>query len=146
LENTELHFLIFAPSTASVKRRRLRRLHRGQRQPRRHRARSPDDPQTRHLRRFSVLNDPSTINWTIIGDTKELTIHGSHLGPSCYPKVIDALATGKVDVKPLLADAYPIAKFDRAMQASLGGGVLKNLNMPWRACYWLSLRCWLASS
>src|SRR5262249_35200649 len=58
--------------------------------------RSPDDPQTRHLRRFSVLNDPSTINWTVIGDTKELTIHGSHLGPYCYPKVIDALATGKV--------------------------------------------------
>jgi threonine dehydrogenase-like Zn-dependent dehydrogenase len=79
---------------------------------------------------FSVLNDPSTINWTIIGDTKELNIHGSHLGPYCYPKVIDALATGTVDVKPLLADAYPIAEFDRAMQASLSGGVLKNLIVP----------------
>jgi len=56
--------------------------------------------------------------------------HGSHLGPYCYPKVIDALATGKVDVKPLLTDAYPIAEFDRAMQASLSGGVLKNLIVP----------------
>jgi hypothetical protein len=37
---------------------------------------------------------------------------------------------GKVDVKPLLADAYPIAEFDRAMQASLSGGVLKNLIVP----------------
>ncbi|MEA2598516.1 MAG: erythritol/L-threitol dehydrogenase [Thermomicrobiales bacterium] len=72
----------------------------------------------------------STINWAIIGDTKELTIHGSHLGPYCYPKVIDALATGKVDVKPLLADAYPIAELDRAMKASLSGGVLKNLIVP----------------
>ncbi len=79
---------------------------------------------------FSVLNEPSTINWTIIGDTKELNIHGSHLGPYCYPKVIDALTTGTVNVKPLLADAYPIAEFDRAMQASLSGGVLKNLIVP----------------
>jgi threonine dehydrogenase-like Zn-dependent dehydrogenase len=79
---------------------------------------------------FSVLNEPSTINWTIIGDTKELNIHGSHLGPFCYPKTIDALAAGKVNVTPLLADAYPIAEFDRAMAASLSGGVLKNLIVP----------------
>ena len=43
---------------------------------------------------------------------------------------IDALATGKVSVKPLLADAYPIAEFDQAMEASLSGGVLKNLIVP----------------
>jgi L-iditol 2-dehydrogenase len=59
-----------------------------------------------------------------------LNIHGSHLGPYCYPKVIDALATGKVNVKPLLADAYSIVEFDRAMEASLSGGVLKNLIVP----------------
>ena len=28
----------------------------------------------------------STADWTIIGDTKEVTIHGSHLGPYCYPQ------------------------------------------------------------
>jgi hypothetical protein len=40
------------------------------------------------------------------------------------------LATGKAGVKPLLADAYPIAEFDRTMQASLSGGVLKNVIVP----------------
>jgi L-iditol 2-dehydrogenase len=79
---------------------------------------------------FSVFNEPSLINWTVIGDTKELNIHGSHLGPFCYPKVIDALATGSVDVNPLLADAYPLTQFDEAMQAALSGGVLKNLIVP----------------
>jgi threonine dehydrogenase-like Zn-dependent dehydrogenase len=79
---------------------------------------------------FSVLNEPSSINWTIIGDSKELNIHGSHLGPFCYPKVIDALESGKVDVTPLLADSYPLTQFDEAMQASLSGGVLKNLVVP----------------
>jgi erythritol/L-threitol dehydrogenase len=79
---------------------------------------------------FSVFNEPSTVNWTVVGDTKELTIHGSHLGPYCYPKAIRALADGRVNVEPLLADAYPVTDFDRAMEASLSGGVLKNLIVP----------------
>jgi hypothetical protein len=32
--------------------------------------------------------DPVTVNWTIIGDAKELNIHGSHLGPYCYQPVL----------------------------------------------------------
>jgi erythritol/L-threitol dehydrogenase len=76
---------------------------------------------------FSVFNEPTTVNWTIIGDSKELTIHGSHLGPYCYPKTIAALADGTIDVEPLVAEAYPIASFGAAMEASLGGSVMKNL-------------------
>ena len=79
---------------------------------------------------FSVFNEPTTVNWTIIGDTKELNIHGSHLGPYCYPPTIQALADGSVDVSRLLADAYPISRFEEAMQASLSGDVLKNLIVP----------------
>ena len=79
---------------------------------------------------FSVFNEPATVNWTIIGDTKELNIHGSHLGPFCYPKTIQALADGSVDVAPLLADSYPLDQFARAMEASLSGDVLKNLVVP----------------
>jgi threonine dehydrogenase-like Zn-dependent dehydrogenase len=79
---------------------------------------------------FSVFNEPAIINWTIIGDTKELTIHGSHLGPYCYPKTIAAIANGELDVKPLIAEAYPLTSFDEAMQSSLSGGVLKNIIVP----------------
>jgi threonine dehydrogenase-like Zn-dependent dehydrogenase len=79
---------------------------------------------------FSVFNEPATVNWTIVGDTKELNIHGSHLGPYCYPKTIAAIADGSLNVKPLLAESYPISRFDEAMAASLSGGVLKNLVTP----------------
>ena len=79
---------------------------------------------------FSVFNEPVTVNWTVIGDTKELNIHGSHLGPYCYPKTIAAIADGRIDVKPLLATSYPLTSFDEAMQASLSGGVLKNILVP----------------
>ena len=79
---------------------------------------------------FSVFNEPATVNWTVIGDTKELNIHGSHLGPYCYPNVIKALHTGTVDVKPLVADAFALDDFDAAMAASLSGDVMKNLIVP----------------
>jgi threonine dehydrogenase-like Zn-dependent dehydrogenase len=79
---------------------------------------------------FSVFNQPTTVDWTQIGDQKELNIHGSHLGPFCYPKTIAAIADGRLNVKPLLADAYPLASFHEAMHASLSGGVLKNLVLP----------------
>ena len=79
---------------------------------------------------FSVFNEPVMVNWTIIGDSKELNIHGSHLGPFCYPKTIQALADGSIDVAPLLAESYPLTAFDSAMEASLSGDVLKNLVVP----------------
>lgn len=79
---------------------------------------------------FSVFNEPATINWTIIGDSKELTIHGSHLGPNCYPKTIAAIADGTLNVKPLLADAYSLDRFAEAMESSLSGTVLKNMLIP----------------
>ncbi|MES2461195.1 MAG: alcohol dehydrogenase catalytic domain-containing protein [Armatimonadota bacterium] len=46
---------------------------------------------------FSVMREPVTTDWTIIGDTKELNLMGSHLGPNCYPSVIQSLASGSVD-------------------------------------------------
>jgi threonine dehydrogenase-like Zn-dependent dehydrogenase len=46
---------------------------------------------------FSVMREPVTTDWTIIGDTKELEIRGAHLGPNCYPAVIESLASGAVD-------------------------------------------------
>ena len=79
---------------------------------------------------FSVFNEPATVNWTVIGDTKELTVHGSHLGPHCYPKTIAAIADGRLRVAPLVAGSYPVTDFAAAMEASLSGGVMKNLIVP----------------
>ncbi|HWK80026.1 MAG TPA: alcohol dehydrogenase catalytic domain-containing protein [Thermomicrobiales bacterium] len=79
---------------------------------------------------FSVFNEPATVNWTIIGDTKELNVHGSHLGPNGYAPSIAALADGSVNVKPLLAEAHPLADFDAAMQQALSGDVLKTIIVP----------------
>ena len=79
---------------------------------------------------FSVFNEPATVNWTIIGDSKELNIHGSHLGPGGYAPSIQALADRTVDVRPLVAEAFPLDRFDEAMAAALSGDVLKTLVVP----------------
>jgi threonine dehydrogenase-like Zn-dependent dehydrogenase len=79
---------------------------------------------------FSVFNDPTAVNRTIIGDTKELNIHGMHLGPGGYAPSIDALVSGTVDIKPLLVDTYPLTDFDLAMQQALRGDLLKTIIVP----------------
>jgi threonine dehydrogenase-like Zn-dependent dehydrogenase len=42
---------------------------------------------------FSVFAKPTTVDWTIIGDTKELNIHGAHLsGNNGYQHAIKMLS------------------------------------------------------
>jgi threonine dehydrogenase-like Zn-dependent dehydrogenase len=77
-----------------------------------------------------VFNEPTIVNWTVIGDTKELTIHGSHLGPGGDAPSIEALASGAVDVRPLLAEAHKLSDFHIAMWQALSGDVLKTLMVP----------------
>lgn len=60
---------------------------------------------------FSVLKDPVTVDWTIIGDTKELNIYGAHLGPYCYPKVIDYLYRGLLKTDGIVTHQLPLEKY-----------------------------------
>jgi threonine dehydrogenase-like Zn-dependent dehydrogenase len=64
---------------------------------------------------FSVFGEPVTVDWTIIGDTKELNIHGAHLGPFCYPLAMDMLQKGQVPVEDIVTHEIPLAQYDRAL-------------------------------
>jgi L-iditol 2-dehydrogenase len=78
---------------------------------------------------FSVVHEPVPIDWSIIGDVKELDVRGSHLGPYCYPRAIEAIAEQKVDVKRLISAEYPLEEFSAAMEAARGGN-LKTMLIP----------------
>jgi len=65
---------------------------------------------------LSVFNEESTVDWSIIGDRKELDIHGSHLGPYTYPRAIDYVATRKIDVRGLVTHQFPLEQFADALQ------------------------------
>jgi threonine dehydrogenase-like Zn-dependent dehydrogenase len=65
---------------------------------------------------FSVFGEPVTVDWTIIGDTKELNIHGAHLGPYCYPLAMDMLVKGQVPVDDIVTHIFPLDQFSEAFE------------------------------
>lgn len=64
---------------------------------------------------FSVLRDLVTVDWTIIGDTKELDILGAHLGPYCYPLAMDMLVKGQVPVDEIVTHAFPLDAYQTSL-------------------------------
>ena len=68
---------------------------------------------------FSVFTQPVNIDWTIIGDTKELNIHGSHLGPYCYPLAIEMMRKGQVPAEDIVTHAFPLEQYGEALQLVL---------------------------
>jgi len=68
---------------------------------------------------FSVFSEPVTVDWTIIGDTKALNIHGAHLGPFCYPLAIDMLVKGQVPADDIVTHEYPLDGYGEAFQRVL---------------------------
>ena len=64
---------------------------------------------------FSVFNDEATVDWSIIGDRKELDVLGSHLGPYMYPRAIEFIGTRKIDVRGIVTHTFPLAEFGQAL-------------------------------
>ena len=70
---------------------------------------------------FSVFNEPATIDWSIIGDRKELDIYGAHLGPYTYPRAIEFLNSGLIDMRGVVTDVLPLEEFDAAIHKMASG-------------------------
>lgn len=66
---------------------------------------------------FSVMRELTSADWTIIGDGKELNIHGAHLAPYTFPIAIDYLKRGLVRVEPIVTHHLPLADFEEGLRA-----------------------------
>lgn len=64
---------------------------------------------------FSVHGGPVAVDWSIVGDAKELNIHGAHLGPYCYPKAIRYIEDGTVAADRIVTHTLPLADFRRGI-------------------------------
>lgn len=60
---------------------------------------------------FSVFKDPVTVDWSIISDRKELDILGAHLGPYCYPLVIEGIQNGDCPTAGVVTHKLPLERF-----------------------------------
>ncbi len=80
---------------------------------------------------FSVMKEPTTTDWTIIGDSKELNIYGAHLGPGCYPRVIDYLHRGLLNVDGIVTHELSLERYLEGFQMVMSGsGSIKVLLKP----------------
>ena len=64
---------------------------------------------------FSVFGTDTSVDWSIIGDRKELDVRGAHLGPYCYPVAIDLLARKRVTSEGIVTHDYPLERWDEAI-------------------------------
>lgn len=69
---------------------------------------------------FSVFGEPVTVDWSIIGDRKELDILGSHLSPYCYPFVIENIAKGNLKTTGIVSRIFPIEEWEKAFEHATG--------------------------
>lgn len=70
---------------------------------------------------FSVMREKVTVDWTIIGDTKELNVHGSHLGPHCYPVAIRMIDEGRLPMEEIVTHRLPLSEFQSGIDKVLSG-------------------------
>ncbi len=66
---------------------------------------------------FSLMEGVSTVDWTIIGDGKELDIHGAHLGPYAFPTAINYLQAGRISIEPIITDVLPLSEYECGFEA-----------------------------
>jgi threonine dehydrogenase-like Zn-dependent dehydrogenase len=70
---------------------------------------------------FSLMREPVTVDWSIIGDAKELTIRGSHLSPYCYPIAIDMIRKGLLPMDRIITHKLPLSSFHEGMALVASG-------------------------
>lgn len=69
---------------------------------------------------FSVFGVPTQLDWSIIGDRKELDVLGSHLSPYCFPFVIENIASGKLKTSGIVSKTFKLEDWEKAFEYSTG--------------------------
>ena len=69
---------------------------------------------------FSVFSEPVELDWTIIGDRKELDVLGAHLSPYCYPFVIENIANGKLKTEGVVTKTFKLEDWEEAFEYATG--------------------------
>jgi len=65
---------------------------------------------------FSVFGEKVSADWTIISDTKELTISGGHLGPYCYPTAIRMIQEYLLPVDEIITHKLSLKEYEKAIE------------------------------
>ena len=69
---------------------------------------------------FSVFGKETTVDWSIIGDRKEIDIRGSHLSPYAYPFVIENMMNGNLKTEGVVTSILPIEEWEKGFDLATG--------------------------
>lgn len=69
---------------------------------------------------FSVFGKETTVDWSIIGDGKELDLLGAHLSPYCYPFVIKHITSGDLKTDGVVSSTYHLEEWKEAFEKATG--------------------------
>lgn len=69
---------------------------------------------------FSVFSKTASIDWSVIGDGKELDVLGSHLSPYCFPFVIENINSGKLKTDGIVESFFELKDWKKAFEHATG--------------------------
>lgn len=79
---------------------------------------------------FSVFGAETSVDWSIIGDRKELDIRGAHLAPYTYPVAIDLFDRGLVSSEWIVTHQFPLTDWEPAFALANSVDSIKVLLKP----------------
>jgi L-iditol 2-dehydrogenase len=79
---------------------------------------------------FGVFSTPVVVDWSIIGDRKELDIRGAHLGPGRYPLAIDLLHRGEIDTAAIVTHRLPLSDYEVGLSLVANQEAIKVVLIP----------------
>lgn len=69
---------------------------------------------------FGVFAEKTSVDWSIIGDKKELDVLGSHLGPYCYPFVLENMANENLKTNGVVSSTFSLDQWEEAFERASG--------------------------
>jgi erythritol/L-threitol dehydrogenase len=66
---------------------------------------------------YSVFGSDATVDWSIIGDDKELDVLGAHLGPHCWPAAARMLDSDRLPLSEIVTHQLPLSEFQQGLDA-----------------------------
>ena len=79
---------------------------------------------------FSVMSGTSTVDWSIIGDAKEITIYGSQLSPYCYSRTIEGIVSGRLPTQGVVSHTFQLEDWAEAFAVADAGKGIKVILKP----------------
>lgn len=79
---------------------------------------------------FSVFSRETTVDWSIIGDRKELDIRGAHLSPGTYETVIDLFRRKLITADGIVTHRFSLDEWQQAFSTFGSAEAIKILLIP----------------